>query len=699
MEKRIEKREHVAAEKKGILGGKSRRGVLLVGGKLKRGGPCTPVRPSWSLEGAHDSIKVGGGAGFTLPAVSARNLGATLWEFQDLPIPPTPPPPPKMNRGGVRIRHHKDNPLDLPTHLADPPHSPPNQPDSTGSLRRHVAASLMQHNKLIERSGRALQPVSPASCSSMEASLSIIIAAYNQPGTPTSSLDFKTRFGESGYSLKTSTELLKVLNRIWSLEEQHASNISLVRALKKELDHARARIQELMREQRADRNEMDDLMKQVAEDKLISRSKEQDKIKAAVKSMRDELEDERKLRARSESLHRKLARELSEVKSAFAKAVKELERERKGRVLLEDLCDEFAKGVGDYELELRGLKQKSAKDHSNGDDRLILHFSEAWLDERAQMKLAVANCSLDETDTIVGRLRCEIETLLQAKRSSGSNTLQNIDFTGKDVLRRQSLESVHFNGTTSAPQDAGEDEDSEAGDVRCLELNENVDGAEKIDRCKLHHDKANEDLEEIKKSIPASKKVGLREKIKPHSASVLQAQFEEEMVSATRACEVNKKELVETVAEADREKASPNEVSLSQKTEKGGPRDGRRERKAKRDGIHGLNHMIGNLIRSGSPFSEGTKVRPDSDNREDSCGHFSLRGHSAMGTRDNVSGDSHGLSSPVQQWNFRNASPDLEISQSSSKWPRSLKESTLKAKLLEARIEGQHARMKTTKGP
>ena len=68
------------------------------------------------------------------------------------------------------------------------------------------------------------------------------IAPYNAAVTPSSSIDLKGRIGETGYSLKTSTELLKVLNRIWGLEEQHASNMSLVKALKKELDHARVRI-------------------------------------------------------------------------------------------------------------------------------------------------------------------------------------------------------------------------------------------------------------------------------------------------------------------------------------------------------------------------------------------------------------------------------------------------------------------------
>jgi hypothetical protein len=52
------------------------------------------------------------------------------------------------------------------------------------------------------------------------------------------------------------------------LEEQHASNISLIKALKTELDHTRIRVKELLRDRQADRHEVDDLMKQIAEDKF-----------------------------------------------------------------------------------------------------------------------------------------------------------------------------------------------------------------------------------------------------------------------------------------------------------------------------------------------------------------------------------------------------------------------------------------------
>jgi len=118
----------------------------------------------------------------------------------------------------------------------------------------------------------------------------------NQAITPSSSLDLKGRLEGSEYSIKTSVELLQVLNRIWRLDEQLVSSVSLVKTLKLELHHAHSHVQELLQEQQAYHYEMDDLMKRFSEDRLSRKNKEQDRIKAAVQSIKNELENEKKLR-------------------------------------------------------------------------------------------------------------------------------------------------------------------------------------------------------------------------------------------------------------------------------------------------------------------------------------------------------------------------------------------------------------------
>ncbi|XP_061344297.1 uncharacterized protein At5g41620-like isoform X2 [Gastrolobium bilobum] len=645
------------AEKEEKLGEKLSRGVLV--GKSK--GPCTPV-PSWRLWvlGSHGHPNIIEDH-HTLPTLSARKLAAALWEFHQYhPLFQMHRP---VNNGGgggggggdprLRRHHyilHKDKAPNISNFLADATPSSPDQPASASSLRRHVAASLMQHHRAIERNNHALQPLSPASYgSSME------MTPYNPAATPTSSLEFKGRIGESRYSLKTSTELLKVLNRIWSLEEQHASNISLIKALKTELDHARIKVKELLRDRQADRHEIDDLMKQIAEDKLVRKSKEQDRLHAAVQSVRDELEDERKLRKRSESIHRKLARELSQVKSSLTNAMKELEQERTRRNLLEDLCDEFARGINEYEQEVHALKHKSERDwvQRADHDRLILHISESWLDERMQMQLEAAQNGFMDKKSIVDKLSLEIETFLKAKQNSISTENPVV----KD--RRNSLESVPLNDAVSAPQDVGDD-DSVSSDSNCFELKKPSNRGSKVQE----EQPVDKDFDETLKSNHMKKKPIPREGFKNRNPSSFQVKFEEQMAWALSSNSNKKTQSIdaEQVGENDgfERKNNPSELHSSNK-----------------------NHIIDNVIR-------GQLLTSDSGNihAENSYGEASF---SNAGWRNQAS--------PVKQWMARltSASQDLDISEA-SKVPSGSKDNTLKSKLLEARTKGQRSRLKALKG-
>ncbi|CAJ1927531.1 unnamed protein product [Sphenostylis stenocarpa] len=663
------KSEEGEAEKEENLGEKLRRGVLV--GKSR--GPSTPL-PSW-LSATHANKYIQG------PSVSARNLAAALWEFNNsFPLfqmhrsANNATAPAGAAGAGADPRHrrhhyilHRDKALDISNFLADASPSSPDQPASASSLRRHIATSLMQQHRAIERNNHALQPLSPASYgSSME------MTPYNPGATPSGSLEFKGRIGEPHYSLKTSTELLKVLNRIWSLEEQHASNISLIKALKSELDHARIRIKELLRDRQADRHEMDDLMKQIAEDKLVRKSKEQDRLHAAVQSVRDELEDERKLRKRSESIHRKLARDLSEVKSSLTTALTELDQERTRRKLLEDLCDEFARGINEYEREVHTLNHKSDKDwvQRADNDRLILHISESWLDERMQMQVEAAqNGFMDKS--IVDKLSLEIETFLKAKQNSRST--ENIAVRN----RRNSLESVPLNDAVSAPQVVGDDE----SDSNCFELNKPSNKGSS----KVHEEEpADKNFEETSKTKHTKKKSIPREGLKHRSPSSLQVKFEEQMAWTMSSNSHKKSQSID----ADQGKTTdikPVEGTISDKCEHFEIKeDDDSERKINPTELHSSSksHIIDNLIRGQLMASEGGNTHVENNYGEASCSNAGWRNQA----------------SPVKQWMAKLSSQDQDILEASKVPSGSKENNTLKAKLLEVRSKGQRSRLKALKG-
>ncbi|XP_028770454.1 uncharacterized protein At5g41620-like [Neltuma alba] len=282
-------------------------------------------------------------------------------------------------------------------------------------------------------------------------------------------MEVKGRIRESSCNLKTSRELLRVLNRIQSIREQHASNMSAVKGLKVELDLSRGQIKELKRGKQMNSWQMKSLVKQMADDKFVRKNNAHDRLKVAVQSVEEDLEDERRSRRHSESLYWRPAQELSEVKSLFYGSLRELERERKARILLENLCDEFAIRIRDCEQESCSVKQNSVKNDEVGADgdnhgRLILDISEAWLDERMKMKVTKASDDLLGINSVVDKLGFDIETFLRAKRSVNLRKYENS--SPKEVreihpCQYNSLDSFPLQESISAPVNMHDDDDDD----------------------------------------------------------------------------------------------------------------------------------------------------------------------------------------------------------------------------------------------
>ncbi|CAN6251061.1 unnamed protein product [Urochloa humidicola] len=607
---------------------------LRLGKARRRAGAGTPAS-SWKME---DEGAPAAGAATALVAArrssasaSARQLGASLWEIHDVA---------REARRRSRIRPPRGG-RGIATGREGGGAEELDQPQSSGGIGRHLADSSLKHHKLHQERSHRIQPFSPASFTS-----SVGESNVNQTISPTRSLNIMGRSMRAGYGLQTSTELLKVLNRIWSLEEQHTANLSVVNGLRLELQQAQTHIQELMQERRRYRHEVSSLMRQLSENKLVRKNKDNGKIDTVLHSLQGELEDERRLRRHSEDLHRKLGKELSEIKSAFLKAVKNLEREKKGNRLLEDLCDQFAMGIRNYDEELRVVKQRNVKNYELNFDKSVLHISEAWLDERMQMQNIAVKENLAHGTSITERLSSEIEAFLLSKRvgSSKNNEKHMNDSTR---LRRQSLESVHLNGATSAPQLAEDDDDSVASDLHCFELNmhehtgphRSDTGGNDVPKRRSEHAHGMAAEGSHMSSMP----VYSQKAITRSSSSKLQ--------HASKIPEINLQSNAR-IAPAEEQNGTAS-VQITR-------------------GSH-LADCLG----------------------QESFDHFSRTSLFCEGT---TSGDLGNLGSPTRQLKYQSTSLDPEISECSPEQPVGMMENTLKAKLLQARLEGRHARLKASCG-
>ncbi|KAF8104699.1 hypothetical protein N665_0170s0072 [Sinapis alba] len=318
------------SEEDGDIQKKLRRSFL-VGNYSNRAGPSTPP-PTWRLGLSPPRLGASSAKEFLVTSeVSVRKLCAELWETERF-RPPV----------GLPRCRRRDSDVESPCD--------DHQPPSRGSLRRQIESSDDVH-----RHGDLLQPITPSSCSNHSLEVVKRKPAFSQTGSSMA----------ASYGLGSSTKLLKVLNRIWSLEEQNTANTSLVKALKMELDECRAEIKEVQhREKQSGRR----IHKKKEEE-------EEEEMRDVLRSMKKELDEEREVRKKSESMHRKLTRELCEAKHCLTKALKDLENERQERVVVEDLCDEFAKTVKDYEDKERRRSHSSQSElrRTKPDDSAYMH--------------------------------------------------------------------------------------------------------------------------------------------------------------------------------------------------------------------------------------------------------------------------------------------------------------------------------------
>ncbi|XP_019194333.1 PREDICTED: eukaryotic translation initiation factor 5B-like isoform X2 [Ipomoea nil] len=150
--------------------------------------------------------------------------------------------------------------------------------------------------------------------------------------------------------------------------DQQAPTPRVISVLEAELEQARARVQELETERKSSKKKLEQFLKKLSEERAAWRSREHEKIRAILDDMKAELKREMKNRQRLEIVNSKLVNELADAKVSVKRYLQELEKEQKARELIEEVCDELAKEIGEDKAEIEALKRESAKLHEEVDD-------------------------------------------------------------------------------------------------------------------------------------------------------------------------------------------------------------------------------------------------------------------------------------------------------------------------------------------
>ncbi|TKY46879.1 hypothetical protein E2542_SST28928 [Spatholobus suberectus] len=233
--------------------------------------------------------------------------------------------------------------------------------------------------------------------------------------------------------LKTSDEVRHIYSQM-KLLDQKVSSVSAISALEAELEQARAQIQELETERHSSKKKLEHFLKKVSEERASWQSKEHEKIRAYVDDIKSELSRERKSRQRIEIVNSRLVNELADAKLLAKRYIQDYEKERKGRELIEEICDELAKEIGEDKAEIEALKRESMKLREEvEEERKMLQMAEVWREERVHMKLIDAKVALDEKYSQMNKLVADLETFLKST---------NVNSNAKEMKEARSLQQA-----------------------------------------------------------------------------------------------------------------------------------------------------------------------------------------------------------------------------------------------------------------
>ncbi|XP_050368512.1 uncharacterized protein LOC126786663 [Argentina anserina] len=218
--------------------------------------------------------------------------------------------------------------------------------------------------------------------------------------------------------LKSSEEVRQIYSQMKLLDQQ-VSAVSVVNVLESELEQARARIQELELERRSSKKKLEHFLRNMNEEKVSWRSREHEKIRAFIDDIKVELNRERKSRQRTEILNSKLVNDLADAKLSAKRYMQDYEKERKARELIEEVCDELAKEIGEDKAEVEALKRESMKLRDDvEEERKMLQMAEVWREERVQMKLVDAKVAVEEKYSLMNKLVADLENFLKSRSST-----------------------------------------------------------------------------------------------------------------------------------------------------------------------------------------------------------------------------------------------------------------------------------------
>ncbi|KAH7302087.1 hypothetical protein KP509_23G055700 [Ceratopteris richardii] len=179
-----------------------------------------------------------------------------------------------------------------------------------------------------------------------------------------------------------SDDFVNVLHRVKSVEEIQSWHTAALQKMKLDMEEVIKQVQGLHFSQTAALKELNSSLQKFVEQTSLFARKEHERTRFIFTQLREEMKDDKDTSRLLRTQNRKLSKELKVASMAAADAREKLERERKARKMLEEVCDELAREIGEDKAEVELLKRQQENSTKRLEEELrAIKMAALWQDE------------------------------------------------------------------------------------------------------------------------------------------------------------------------------------------------------------------------------------------------------------------------------------------------------------------------------
>lgn len=172
---------------------------------------------------------------------------------------------------------------------------------------------------------------------------------------------------------------------------------SVVSVLVAQLLQAERYIHKLKAARKYSNKKIQQLVLKCEKEKMGRKDREFQRVEAMLDDIKEKLERERRSRERMELMNAKLVHELAEANRSMKRFMKKYKEEKRGRELMEQVCNELGKQIGEDKGRMEELERESTRIREEvEEERKMIQIAEMWREERIQMKIVDARHALED---------------------------------------------------------------------------------------------------------------------------------------------------------------------------------------------------------------------------------------------------------------------------------------------------------------